>query len=360
MNSLKIKEYFGNYRGKVVSNIDPLYKGRCKIYIPGIYPEELAKNHENLPWAEPAMSIFGGSWKNERNGDLNIEVGMTSSPHTSKNLLEGAEVWLFFEAGNPQFPIYFAACQAGSGWISEHENQHCINTDNVRIRIDENLSHKRSTTKFDTYNDNNNNVSKNLLKEDVPTRTDIEILNKGEGAINLIVKGNINFKVEGDYFEEITGDRHITHLGNTYYNHKGNTYNTIEGDLVESYEGDKLIEVTGDSTYVTDGNINKMIFQDITTILHGCQDITTIGESIFNYHSPLTINTEQLTLTSYTSIDLNSINDLTITVRGNLNENITKDRSSLIAGETSLTSLGNINLTSISDVNILGTTINLN
>jgi hypothetical protein len=44
----------------------------------GIYPDEYFKDWKLLPWAEPAMSVAGGSWTNENNG-LNKETRLVFS-----------------------------------------------------------------------------------------------------------------------------------------------------------------------------------------------------------------------------------------------------------------------------------------
>ena len=179
------------YRGIVVNNFDPKYLGRCKVFVYGVYPEEFKTNPTKLPWAEPVMSIFGGSWTNENKG-LNSETGVSSNPHVGKSPGEGAQVWLFFENGSPNHPKYFGVSQAGPGWLAEHNNQHVIKTDNVRIRIDENPSHARSTCHFDSYNADNVERSQKKQIKDMPTRVDVEIWNEGSSALNLIIKGNVN------------------------------------------------------------------------------------------------------------------------------------------------------------------------
>lgn len=78
-----ITSFHGIYRGTVVYNIDPAVKGKCKIFVHGIYPNEFFKDWKLLPWAEPAMSIGGGAWTNENNG-LNKETGWCSAPHFGK------------------------------------------------------------------------------------------------------------------------------------------------------------------------------------------------------------------------------------------------------------------------------------
>ena len=57
---------------------------------------------------------------------------------TPKYATDGSQVWVFFEAGDINKPIYFASAQSGPGWFSEHPNQHVFHSDNIRVRIDEN------------------------------------------------------------------------------------------------------------------------------------------------------------------------------------------------------------------------------
>jgi hypothetical protein len=58
-NCKMIHGYPGIYRGTIVYNKDPKVKGRCKIFVHGVYPDEFFKDWNLLPWAEPAMAIMG-------------------------------------------------------------------------------------------------------------------------------------------------------------------------------------------------------------------------------------------------------------------------------------------------------------
>ena len=86
------------YRGEVISEGQI---GKCKIFIPVVYPDSYYDKPESLPWAEPAMPLFGGN----DNGN-----GYTGWARV------GAIVWVFFEQGDHNYPVYFAACQGGSNW----------------------------------------------------------------------------------------------------------------------------------------------------------------------------------------------------------------------------------------------------
>jgi len=357
LEELKIKQYFGNYRGTVVANVDPKVKGRCKIYVPGIYPEELAKIPENLPWAEPAMDIFGGSWINEnqtqtgvRTDHLNIETGVTSNPHAGKIELTGAQFWVFFEGGDPQFPIYFAACQSGEGWISEHNNQHCINTDNVRVRIDERPEDPKSTCKFNTYNSKCVNPSTSVQKIQERTRVDIEIWNQEHQAVHLHIKGDVNMHIEGNYYEEIFGDRHITHIGDTYYKHVGDTLNVTEGDIYDIINGDETVETVGEKATYRQGNEKHMYNGNYYSCIHGIEDLTVINGSYQNYHGEGVITTAQNILsTSYSDISFQAEKDFNTTSKRDTNLLVLAEMNTTVTDDNNLTINGAFN-TDVTDV----------
>lgn len=151
--------FTGIYRGIVISNDlflktqQDYLKGRIKIFVPGIYPESYKENAKLLPWAQPAMSLFGGNWTNQSEfpTQLNKETGWCSIPHTGISPSDGAQVFLFFEAGDVNKPVYFASAQSGPGWLTEHVNQHVFKSDNVSICIDEAPLNSQSTCQFPPY-----------------------------------------------------------------------------------------------------------------------------------------------------------------------------------------------------------------
>jgi len=245
----KTNIFTGIYRGVVISNYDPEVKGRCKIWVPSVYPESFKMQADSLPWAEPVMSLFGGSFTNSRFGDLNTETGVTTIPHN------GAELWLFFENGDHNYPKFFGACQGGDGWHSEHNNQHVIKTDNVRIRIDEVPELSSSTCQFTTYNSQCTDDSiEEHTKEDQPTRVDIEIQIKSGAALNLKIKGDVNIFIEGDVYEDIRGNKHETLIGDLFRHQIGNSHIVQEGDIHIEHTGDMLHEQVGDRTYLQTGD----------------------------------------------------------------------------------------------------------
>ena len=77
-----MRPFFGKYRGTVTSNIDPQNMGRVQVSVPAVLGEG------RLSWAMPCAPFAG-------NG-----VGFFAVPPV------GANVWVEFEAGDPDYPIW--------------------------------------------------------------------------------------------------------------------------------------------------------------------------------------------------------------------------------------------------------------
>ncbi|MFI7132188.1 phage baseplate assembly protein V [Nonomuraea sp. NPDC050153] len=76
------KRFYGKYRGAVLDNYDPLGKGRLLVSVPdvlGLLPSS---------WAMPCVPLAG------------LQMGVFAVPPP------GAGVWVEFEQGNPDHPIW--------------------------------------------------------------------------------------------------------------------------------------------------------------------------------------------------------------------------------------------------------------
>jgi hypothetical protein len=104
--------FFGIYRGRVESNLDPLQRGRVQVSVPEVFGDG------RLAWAEPCRGYAG-------NG-----VGGFALPPV------GAAGWVQFERGDPDFPVL-----AGLGWRSGEspapgiEQIKVLKTDSVGITV---------------------------------------------------------------------------------------------------------------------------------------------------------------------------------------------------------------------------------
>lgn len=82
--------FFGKYRGTVANNVDPMMQGRLQVNVPAVY------GSGQLSWAMPCVAFAGPG------------VGLFLVPPV------GANVWVEFEAGDPDYPIW-AGCFWGVG-----------------------------------------------------------------------------------------------------------------------------------------------------------------------------------------------------------------------------------------------------
>lgn len=82
-------KYWGKYRGTVVNNLDPMMEGRIQAIVPAV------SNVALTSWALPCLPVAG------------LQTGMFAVP------IPGAKVWIEFENGDPDFPIW-TGCFYGS------------------------------------------------------------------------------------------------------------------------------------------------------------------------------------------------------------------------------------------------------
>jgi hypothetical protein len=76
------KRYYGKYRGLVIENVDPMLMGRILAQVPDVLGEIPSS------WCMPCVPAAG------------IQSGMFIVPPL------GSQVWIEFEQGNPDYPIW--------------------------------------------------------------------------------------------------------------------------------------------------------------------------------------------------------------------------------------------------------------
>jgi hypothetical protein len=87
-----MSRHYGKYRGKVENNIDPLMLGRIQVSAPAVLGDS------TLAWATPCVPYAGSG------------VGLFLIPPN------GAHVWVEFEGGHPDHPIW-SGCFWGVGEV---------------------------------------------------------------------------------------------------------------------------------------------------------------------------------------------------------------------------------------------------
>jgi uncharacterized protein involved in type VI secretion and phage assembly len=78
------RRFFGKYRGRVIDNEDPLRLGRLKVSVPSVFGPEVVTG-----WASPCAPYGGAAGQ-----------GLLLVPDRK------AGVWVEFEEGDPEFPIW--------------------------------------------------------------------------------------------------------------------------------------------------------------------------------------------------------------------------------------------------------------
>lgn len=93
LHQVKTRMY-GPFRAEVAYNLDPLHQGRVKARVPALHSTDVSIEDADLPWAVPMM-LEGGAH----------DVGRIVVP------VVGSTVWVLFEQGDPQAPLYLG------GWL---------------------------------------------------------------------------------------------------------------------------------------------------------------------------------------------------------------------------------------------------
>ncbi len=84
------KRYYGKHRGIVTNNVDPLQMGRIQALVPDV------SNVMPSSWAMPCLPVAG------------IQMGFFTVPPV------GSGVWIEFEQGDPDFPIWVGCYWGGA------------------------------------------------------------------------------------------------------------------------------------------------------------------------------------------------------------------------------------------------------
>lgn len=109
-----MNRYYGKYRGTVANNVDPMFQGKLQVTCPAVL------GSGQMSWAMPCTPYAGSG------------VGFVFTPPV------GAYVWVEFEGGDPNYPIW-----SGGFWgLGERPTeaalptQHLIKTDGLTITVD--------------------------------------------------------------------------------------------------------------------------------------------------------------------------------------------------------------------------------
>jgi hypothetical protein len=105
--------WFGKYRGKVEGNLDPMQQGRLQVSCPAVLGDG------RMSWAMPCVPFAGSG------------VGLFLIPP------QGANVWVEFEGGDPDYPIW-SGCFWGVGEVPAMpaiEQMKMLKTDGISLTL---------------------------------------------------------------------------------------------------------------------------------------------------------------------------------------------------------------------------------
>lgn len=105
--------YYGKYRGKVETNLDPMEQGRMQVSCAAVLGDG------SMSWAMPCVPYAGSG------------VGLFLIPPV------GANVWVEFEGGDPDYPIW-SGCFWGTGEVPASpavEQTKLLKTDGISLTL---------------------------------------------------------------------------------------------------------------------------------------------------------------------------------------------------------------------------------
>lgn len=86
-------KFYGPYRGTVINNVDPDFKGRLLVEVPDV------GGPEPCLWAEPATPAAGPG------------MGIYAIPPA------GSGVWIVFEQGDPNYPMWIGSMRGSTAEV---------------------------------------------------------------------------------------------------------------------------------------------------------------------------------------------------------------------------------------------------
>ena len=92
---LPAPKFYGKYKGFIRDTNDPEERGRLRAFCPQVMGEDSDNTDGWLGWAEPCFPWLGG-----------INAMDFGVPYTAKEAGEEIGVWVEFEAGHPDHPIW--------------------------------------------------------------------------------------------------------------------------------------------------------------------------------------------------------------------------------------------------------------
>jgi hypothetical protein len=219
-----MNQFFGKYRGKVIKNKDPLRLGRIRVRVPSVLGA-LSKN-----WAMPCVPYAGK------------KVGFYAIPPV------GANVWVEFEGGNPNKPIW-SGCFWGKGEVPAQPavpEIKVFRTEGITLTLD---NRKKKGFSIEVTDPVVKKPLKLVMNDDTITlnHSDERIVKITADTIELINKKKTIVKLTVNDIELIHKPVHIKLLskGKKIELKNNSSRATLSSDKIEIKQGSGAIEISG-------------------------------------------------------------------------------------------------------------------
>jgi hypothetical protein len=311
---------YGNHLGIVVQNNDPKQRGRVKVFVPYLsmnlyegwdkvnadksfndlsdpYIKEILDSvKNNLPWANCASPIIGevgnsyfdahkattqsGDGEDRVSGkpaddiSANDKYGKTYSPEGYSNASKGvfsvpkvgSRVWVFFEKGEINRPVYFATSYDQSDW---------------------------SGIADDNYPDKAENFSKQDKGDTDSTYKNKMVVSQRGGVIEIINTDNEEkisiTQYNGSFMVMENNETNEFNVGNANKLTQGTSNETIEEDRNDYVVGNADEVVMQNLDLYVGGNVNVNIIGNADVNIGGNSNINVVGDSKITSATKITI-----------------------------------------------------------------------
>jgi len=278
-------KYYGKYRGLVVDNLDPAKLGRIKVEVNAVLGNQELCPTNITDWIWPSLPAGG-----------NPDLGTFWVPDI------GSQVWVEFEQGNINFPIWVGTVWAKPTKTSKYVK--VIGNEVPKLAQGGDAGKEDASTKSPKGDDTaqtapipsaltiqepsspykaeypNNRVMKTTRGmivefDDTPGEERIHVYHPKGTYIEIDKDGNTTMRIMGNLYTVVVGD-HDTHV-------KGNMNLVVDGNRTTKVGGSLSVEVAGDKLQTIEGSVKEVVLAGGAgpklTVLPGIQQIVMASKT---------------------------------------------------------------------------------